>query len=246
MVQLNSTKNKSSNGLGKYIFSSLALYFNNIHNARLVLQGKTAVAFFSPQKQKYFFRRKTNKTQTKTHHHPPSISCFIHIHYLVTVEQSLEASHKCTVHTLRHYLAPWQWGETEILLMFCSSNIISYAILLTVEEVLKLLSLHNIYTLISEEHVSYKEKWGPSEEIQSREKGKTCSFVGTERQQCKLCYIKSGATSNCPMLSQAEAGTTSSAVLCIWTLCSYLNHLSGVSLLPEGWLVCLFNMVNPY
>lgn len=110
-------KNSSRNGLGRYIFSSLALYFNNVHNARLVLQGKTAVTFFFffPQKQKYFFRKKTQTKQTQNNNKKPNpnttptpISPFIYIHYLVTLEQSLEESHVCAVHTLRHYLGPWQ------------------------------------------------------------------------------------------------------------------------------------------
>ena len=65
------------------------------------------------------------------------------------------------------------------MLIVCSPNIISHAILLTIEEVLKTFSLHNIYILISEESVSYKEEWGPSEEIQNREKGRTCGILET-------------------------------------------------------------------
>lgn len=142
----------------------------------LYFKRKQQLFFFPKTKKLFLLKTKQNKI------HPP-ISPFIHIHYLVTAEQRLEASHICAVHTLRHYLGPRQQGETEILLIFCSPNMISHAVLLTVEEILKPLSLHNIYTLISEEYVSYKEEWGPSEEIQSREKGKTCSFVVTGRQQ---------------------------------------------------------------
>lgn len=71
--------------------------------------------FFFPQKQKYFFRKKTQTKQTQNNNKKPNpnttptpISPFIYIHYLVTLEQSLEESHICAVHTLRHYLGPWQ------------------------------------------------------------------------------------------------------------------------------------------
>lgn len=55
--------------------------------------------------------------------------------------------------TYTQTLSPWLQGEIKILLIFFSPNIISHAILLTVEEVLKPLSLHNIYAVISEEYM---------------------------------------------------------------------------------------------
>lgn len=112
----------------------------------------------------------TNKQNKQNPTHTP-LSPFIHIHYLVTMEQSLEASQICAAHTLRYYLGPWQQRETEILLIFCSPNIISHAVLLTIEEVLKPLSPHNIYTLISEEYVpATKRNGGPQTKFKAEKK----------------------------------------------------------------------------